>query len=166
MAVPDDDEHLRALTAEGRVLLAITPDQGRPQAGRTGAWTDCPILLYPSNALAPASLRADIRFGRQSCVRTSMPITFTLAWLARSKAMTTPRSRRFPVTVTSLPVTRCQLCDRTLAYRPGNISEVLTDVAAEPTPKRWASPPNNGAAQFQASGSTATPPAERALVPT
>jgi PPOX class probable F420-dependent enzyme len=26
MAVPDDDEHLRALSAEGRVLLAITPD--------------------------------------------------------------------------------------------------------------------------------------------
>jgi PPOX class probable F420-dependent enzyme len=25
-AIPDDDEHLRALTAEGRVLLAITPD--------------------------------------------------------------------------------------------------------------------------------------------
>ena len=40
--------------------------------------------------------------------------------------MSTPRSRRFPVTVTQLPVTRCQLCDRTLAYRPGNISEVLT----------------------------------------
>ena len=27
LGVPDDDEHLRALTAEGRVLLAITPDQ-------------------------------------------------------------------------------------------------------------------------------------------
>ena len=27
LAVPDDDEHLRALTAEGRVLLAITPDE-------------------------------------------------------------------------------------------------------------------------------------------
>ena len=27
VAVPDDDEHLRALTAEGRVLLAMTPDQ-------------------------------------------------------------------------------------------------------------------------------------------
>ena len=26
LTVPDDDEHLRALTAEGRVLLAITPD--------------------------------------------------------------------------------------------------------------------------------------------
>jgi PPOX class probable F420-dependent enzyme len=33
VAVPDDEEHLRALTAEGRVLLAITPDQ--PLA----AWT-------------------------------------------------------------------------------------------------------------------------------
>src|ERR1700747_2231146 len=27
VAVPDDDEHLRALTAEGRVLLAMTPDR-------------------------------------------------------------------------------------------------------------------------------------------
>jgi hypothetical protein len=27
LAVPDDDEHLRALTTEGRVLLAITPDR-------------------------------------------------------------------------------------------------------------------------------------------
>jgi hypothetical protein len=41
--------------------------------------------------------------------------------------MSTSRSRRFPVTVTQLPVTRCQICDRTLAYRPGHISEVLTE---------------------------------------
>jgi hypothetical protein len=41
--------------------------------------------------------------------------------------MSTPRSRRFPVIVTHLPVTRCQICDRTLAYRPGSISEVLTE---------------------------------------
>jgi PPOX class probable F420-dependent enzyme len=33
LAVPDDDEHLRALTAEGRVLLAMTPD--RPLSGWT-----------------------------------------------------------------------------------------------------------------------------------
>jgi ribosomal protein S27E len=39
--------------------------------------------------------------------------------------MSTSRSR-FAVTVTQLPVTRCQICDRTLAYRPGGISEVLT----------------------------------------
>lgn len=33
LAVPDDDEHLRALAAEGRVLLAITP--GSPPSGWT-----------------------------------------------------------------------------------------------------------------------------------
>jgi hypothetical protein len=54
-------------------------------------------------------------------------VLVTLAGLARWKAMSTPRSHRFPVTVTHLPVTRCQLCDRTLAYRPGNISAVLTE---------------------------------------
>jgi PPOX class probable F420-dependent enzyme len=32
-AVPDDDEHLRVLAAEGRVLLAITPD------GPPSTWT-------------------------------------------------------------------------------------------------------------------------------
>ena len=35
--------------------------------------------------------------------------------------------RRFPVTVTQLPVTRCQICHRTVAYRPGNLTEVLTE---------------------------------------
>ena len=34
---------------------------------------------------------------------------------------------RFPLTVTHLPVTRCQICDRTLACQPGNISEVQTE---------------------------------------
>jgi hypothetical protein len=34
--------------------------------------------------------------------------------------------KRFPVTVTHLPVTRCQLCQRTIAYRPGEASAVLT----------------------------------------
>jgi hypothetical protein len=28
--------------------------------------------------------------------------------------------------VTHLPVTRCQLCQRTIAYRPGEASAVLT----------------------------------------
>jgi len=35
-------------------------------------------------------------------------------------------SSRFPVTVTRLPVTRCEICGRTLAYRPGQASTVLT----------------------------------------
>jgi hypothetical protein len=34
--------------------------------------------------------------------------------------------RRFPVTVTHLPVTRCQICQRTVAYRPGTLTDVLT----------------------------------------
>jgi hypothetical protein len=41
--------------------------------------------------------------------------------------MSTTQSRRFPVTITHLPVTRCQICHRTIAYYPGNLSEVLTD---------------------------------------
>jgi hypothetical protein len=43
------------------------------------------------------------------------------------EVMSNSRSRRFPVTVSHLPVTRCQICHRTVAYRPGNISEVLTE---------------------------------------
>jgi hypothetical protein len=35
-------------------------------------------------------------------------------------------SPKFPVTVSQLPVTRCDICGRTLAYRPGKASEVLT----------------------------------------
>lgn len=35
--------------------------------------------------------------------------------------------RRIPVTVTHLPVTRCQICRRTVAYRPGTLREVLTE---------------------------------------
>jgi hypothetical protein len=64
---------------------------------------------------------------RESRVRASTEGKVTPAGLASWRVMSTPRSRRFPVTVTHLPVTRCQICDRTLAYRPGNISEVLTE---------------------------------------
>jgi hypothetical protein len=31
------------------------------------------------------------------------------------------------VTVTQLPVTRCEICHHTVAYRPGRLSEVLTE---------------------------------------
>lgn len=41
--------------------------------------------------------------------------------------MSNSPSRRFPVTVTQLPVTRCEICQRTVAYRPGTLSEVLTE---------------------------------------
>jgi hypothetical protein len=36
-------------------------------------------------------------------------------------------TRRFPVTVSRLPVVRCQVCQRTMAHQPGKAGEVLTD---------------------------------------
>ena len=33
----------------------------------------------------------------------------------------------FPCHLTQLPVTRCQICHRTVAYRPGTLTEVLTE---------------------------------------
>ncbi len=41
--------------------------------------------------------------------------------------MSNSKSRRFPVTVTRLPVIRCQVCQRTIACRPGEASAVLTE---------------------------------------
>lgn len=41
--------------------------------------------------------------------------------------MSKSSARRFPVTVTRLPVVRCQICQHTVAYRPGKVSEVLTE---------------------------------------
>jgi hypothetical protein len=54
-------------------------------------------------------------------------IRFGVAGLALWDVMSNASSRRFPVTVTHLPVTRCQICHRTVAYRPGKVSEVLTE---------------------------------------
>jgi hypothetical protein len=41
--------------------------------------------------------------------------------------MSNSSSRRFPVTITQLPVTRCQICQQTVAYRPGTRSEALRE---------------------------------------
>jgi len=48
------------------------------------------------------------------------------AFLASCEAMSRADSSRFPVTVTRLPLTRCEVCGRTLAYQPGQASAVLT----------------------------------------
>ena len=40
--------------------------------------------------------------------------------------MSKSSSRRFPVTITHLPVTHCQICQHTIAYRPGKASDALT----------------------------------------
>jgi hypothetical protein len=41
--------------------------------------------------------------------------------------MSTSKARRFPVTVTRLPVTRCEVCHCTVAYHPGTLSQTLTE---------------------------------------
>ena len=41
--------------------------------------------------------------------------------------MSNSSSRSFPVTVTQLPVARCEICQRTVAYRPGALSGTLTE---------------------------------------
>jgi hypothetical protein len=41
--------------------------------------------------------------------------------------MSSSGSPRYPVTVTQLPVTRCQICRRTVAHRPGQASAALTE---------------------------------------
>jgi hypothetical protein len=51
----------------------------------------------------------------------------TAAGLASQRQMSKSPSRRFPVTVAQLPVTHCQVCHRTVAYRPGAVTEVLTE---------------------------------------
>ena len=39
-----------------------------------------------------------------------------------------------------LPVTRCRICHRTAAYRPGNLSEVLTEHYRQAHPEALALP--------------------------
>jgi hypothetical protein len=41
--------------------------------------------------------------------------------------MKTPSSRRFPVTVSHLPVIRCQICLGAVPYRPGKVNAVRTE---------------------------------------
>ncbi len=41
--------------------------------------------------------------------------------------MNSSPSRRFPVTVSRLPVIRCQVCQRTIAFRDGQASATLTE---------------------------------------
>lgn len=57
------------------------------------------------------------------------------------EVMSNASSRRFPVTVTYLPVTRCQICRRTVAYQPGKASDVLTEHYRRAHPETLGLPP-------------------------
>ena len=57
--------------------------------------------------------------------------------------MSTSHSRRFPVTVTHLPVTRCQICHQAVPYRPGTPSEVPTEHYRRAQPEAPGTPPGS-----------------------
>jgi hypothetical protein len=57
--------------------------------------------------------------------------------------MSRSESSRFPVTVSRLPVTRCEVCGRTLAYRPGQASAVLTQHYIRMHPEALTEAPEN-----------------------
>ncbi|MFI5065991.1 MAG: hypothetical protein ACHP9Z_18725 [Streptosporangiales bacterium] len=60
--------------------------------------------------------------------------------------MSNSSSRRFPVTVTQLPVTRCEICQRTVAYRPGTLSAALTGHYRRAHPEALGLPAQSGTA--------------------
>jgi hypothetical protein len=64
-------------------------------------------------------------------------------YLAQCDPMSRSESSRFPVTVSRLPVTRCEVCGRTLAYRPGQASAVLTQHYNRMHPEALAEAPEN-----------------------
>jgi hypothetical protein len=58
--------------------------------------------------------------------------------------MSRSKSRRFPVTVTRLPVIRCQVCQRTMACRSGQASAVLTEHYRREHPEMLEGPASRG----------------------
>jgi hypothetical protein len=53
---------------------------------------------------------------------------------------TSASASRHPVEVTRLPVVRCAVCGRTVAYRPGQASAVLTKHYRQAHPELVAGP--------------------------
>ena len=106
-------DEFRPLRCVQRALL-----QGEPATAYNPlSWpVECTRLTLVGRTLLPRGVRTAQAQGK-----------ITPARLASWRQMSKSPSRRFPVTVTQLPVTRCEICQRTVAYRPGRLSEVLTE---------------------------------------
>ena len=83
------------------------------------------ISHEPTVGTANRRLSQARRFRRMA--RGQRPGRDHFGGLASWRQMSKSSPRRFPVTITQLPLTRCQICHRTVAYRPGNLSQALTE---------------------------------------
>jgi len=116
-----------------RVVLVVTT--GRPLARAGDDRGELPLKpREPVHRLVAIGGEPGLSGTRVSHLRhLSFKVTIPSAgenkWAGSSgivKVMTRSAAKSFPVTVTQLPVTRCEICQRTVAYRPGEASEALT----------------------------------------
>jgi hypothetical protein len=123
------ERHRRAL----RVVLVVAA--GRPVGRARGDGGELPLELADLTqrvitvGIQPES--GGIRLGHLRRLSFRQTIRSVGRELPRPSLhceglMTRSAAKSFPVTVTHLPVTRCEICDRTVAYRPGQASAALT----------------------------------------
>ncbi len=105
-----------------------------PRDGGLVAWELLSGLVSSGVRALPAMARLA---GHRVC------LCIGASWQMHASAACSALSRRRRPTVTQFPVTRCQICQRTVACRPGALSQTLTDDYRRVHPERWASPPSN-----------------------
>jgi len=109
-------------------------DRCRAGEDRFSAWprTASPATTSPvsspnrGDSLALLDMKVIVRRAHRACAWWMAHWGKVLGGAGVAPYVSKSSSRRFPVTVTHLPVTRCQICQQTVAYRPGSLSEVLT----------------------------------------
>jgi hypothetical protein len=109
-----DPRHPRECGRENAAVLAV---MGIPELRDETA--QAYVQDYPDRRPALEELLAVLKTSEDQTTHHRMAL-----WGQMRKSSP---SRHFPVTVTHLPITRCDVCHGTVAYRPGTISEALTE---------------------------------------
>jgi hypothetical protein len=119
------DVHRRGIRENAAILAVLEVPDFRDEVARAYA------LDHPDRLSALEDMLAALTWVRHPLLPPGVRGVSTGQDHSRGpdimKVMSKSPSRRFPVTVAHLPVTRCQICYRTVAYRPGNLSEALTE---------------------------------------
>jgi hypothetical protein len=116
-------DRVAARTVPAGRVLPITPGDGKCVTMRT-TFGNRAYAYRLENSSATVAKRA-CRRQIVKCMRAQVDCPAPDVAICKAMSNTTPR--KFPVTVSQLPVTRCKICRRTLAYRPGQASAVLTE---------------------------------------